>query len=114
VRKTFSLLGTPGLLEQLLTNLLMNAIQHAFDNGQRAGRIDIGATRDGANLHLSFSDDGVGMSAEHLARVFEPFYTTRRGQGGSGLGLYICYNIVTVKLGGSIQCSSTPECRLPL
>ncbi len=101
------LLGTPGLLEQLLTNLLINAIQHAFDNGQRPGRIDIGAARDGANLHLSFSDDGVGMSAEHLARVFEPFYTTRRGQGGSGLGLYISYNIVTVKLGGSIRCSST-------
>lgn len=102
------LLGTPGLLEQLLTNLLMNAIQHAFDNGQRVGRIEIGAERDGANLHLSFSDDGVGMSAEHLARVFEPFYTTRRGQGGSGLGLYICYNIVTIKLGGNIHCSSTP------
>jgi len=48
------------------------------------------------------------MSAEHLARVFEPFYTTRRGQGGSGLGLYICYNLVTTRLDGRIQCTSAP------
>ena len=103
-----NLQGAPGVLEQLLTNLLMNAIQHAFDNGRRAGQIDIRADRDGSDLHLLFADNGVGMSVEHLARVFEPFYTTRRGQGGSGLGLYICYNIVTATLGGSIQCASTP------
>ena len=103
-----NLQGAPGVLEQLLTNLLMNAIQHAFDNGRRAGQIDIRADRDGSDLHLLFADNGVGMSVEHLARVFEPFYTTRRGQGGSGLGLYICYNIVTATLGGSIHCASTP------
>jgi two-component system NtrC family sensor kinase len=114
-----SLQGAPGLLEQLLTNLLMNAIQHAFADGQRAGEIVIQAERDGSELQLLFTDNGVGMNAEHLARVFEPFYTTRRGQGGSGLGLYICYNIITVTLGGSIQCLSSPgngcrfEVRIP-
>ncbi len=100
--------GVPGELEQLLTNLIMNAVQHAFDGGQRAGSIRIGAQREGAMLHLSFADDGAGMSAEQLLRIFEPFYTTRRSKGGSGLGLYICYNLVTVKLGGTIQCFSSP------
>jgi signal transduction histidine kinase len=100
--------GVPGELEQLLTNLIMNAAQHAFDGGQRAGNIRICAQREGASLHLSFSDDGAGMSAEQLLRIFEPFYTTRRAAGGSGLGLYICYNLVTVRLDGTIQCFSSP------
>ena len=49
------------------------------------------------------------MSAEALAKIFEPFYTTRRGKGGSGLGLYIVFSLATVKLGGAITCSSEPE-----
>ena len=100
--------GIPGLLEQLLTNLTMNAVQHAFDNGQRAGRISITVRREGASLALGFADNGAGMSADQVARIFEPFYTTRRSEGGSGLGLYICYNIVTLKLGGTIACVSLP------
>jgi two-component system NtrC family sensor kinase len=103
-----SLDGVPGLIEQLLTNLLLNAIQHAFDGGSRAGTIRIAAAREDETVHLQFTDDGAGMTAEHLARIFEPFYTTSRGAGGSGLGLYICYNIVTAQLGGTIQCDSRP------
>ena len=96
--------GVPGLIEQLLTNLVMNAVQHAFCDGQRAGNITIRVRREGANVHLEFADDGVGMDADQIVRIFEPFYTTRRGKGGSGLGLYICYGIVTDRLGGSIEC----------
>ena len=101
--------GVPGLIEQLLTNLVMNAVQHAFCDGQRAGNIRIRVERDGANVHLEFADDGVGMDEAQIARIFEPFYTTRRGQGGSGLGLYICYTIVTARLGGSIECHGQPQ-----
>jgi signal transduction histidine kinase len=101
--------GVPGLIEQLLTNLMMNAVQHAFCDGQRSGSIHIRARREGANVHLEFVDDGVGMEAVQIARVFEPFYTTRRGQGGSGLGLYICYSIVTARLGGTIECHGQPQ-----
>ena len=101
--------GVPGLIEQLLTNLVMNAVQHAFCDGQRAGNILIRVQREGTNIHLEFVDDGVGMDAGQIARVFEPFYTTRRGQGGSGLGLYICYTIVTARLGGSIECHGQPQ-----
>jgi signal transduction histidine kinase len=101
--------GLPGLIEQLLTNLVMNAVQHAFCDGQRAGNILIRVQREGTNIHLEFVDDGVGMDAGQIARIFEPFYTTRRGQGGSGLGLYICYTIVTARLGGSIECHGQPQ-----
>lgn len=101
--------GVPGLIEQLLTNLVMNAVQHAFCDGQRAGNIHIRVQREGTNIHLEFADDGVGMDAGQIERIFEPFYTTRRGQGGSGLGLYICYTIVTARLGGSIECHGQPQ-----
>ena len=100
--------GVPGLVEQLLTNLLLNAIQHAFDSGTRSGTIQITVARDDDIVHLQFIDNGAGMTAEQLERIFEPFYTTCRGEGGSGLGLYICYNIVTAQLGGTIQCDSRP------
>jgi signal transduction histidine kinase len=102
------LTGMPGILQQLFTNLVMNAIQHAFDGGVQPGMIEIALTRLGNNVHLEFSDNGKGMGAAHLARIFEPFYTTRRGEGGSGLGLYICYNIVVTQLGGTIECLSQP------
>jgi two-component system NtrC family sensor kinase len=98
--------GVPGLLEQLLTNLVMNAVQHAFDGGQSAGTIGLTVTREVDTVCIQFADDGAGISAAQIGHIFEPFYTTRRGEGGSGLGLYICYNIVTVKLGGTIQCES--------
>lgn len=112
----FTLQGVPGLLDQLLTNLIMNTVQHAFENGKRAGNIHISARREGPLVHLSFADDGVGITTEQLARVFEPFYTTRRAQGGSGLGLYICYNIITNQLGGTIECQSSPNngCRFDI
>lgn len=108
--------GMPGLLQQLLTNLIMNAVQHAFDEGQRAGQIDIEVRQEASEVQLTFTDNGKGMPAEHLSRIFEPFYTTRRSDGGSGLGLYICYNIVATQLGGTITCQSQPEkgCRFDI
>jgi signal transduction histidine kinase len=108
--------GVPGLLEQVLTNLIMNAVQHAFDQGRRAGNIQIAASLKQQTVYLRFADDGAGMTPEQVTRIFEPFYTTQRAQGGSGLGLYICYNIVTAKLGGRIECSSAPEagCRITI
>ncbi|MCI5212142.1 MAG: sensor histidine kinase, partial [Candidatus Electrothrix sp. ATG2] len=55
-----------------------------------------------------YCDDGKGMNNEQLAKIFEPFFTTNRHHGGSGLGLYICYNLVTAGLNGTIQCDSSP------
>ncbi|MBT9501515.1 MAG: PAS domain S-box protein [Burkholderiaceae bacterium] len=95
----------PGPLEQILGNLLSNSFQHAF-TGRSKGRIRIAARRDGDFVELSYSDDGCGIAADVLKRVFEPFYTTQLGQGGSGLGLYIVYNLVTGMLGGTITVDS--------
>lgn len=102
--------GVPGLFSQLFTNLYLNSLQHAFDEGQRAGEIRVTVNRlPGKRIQILFSDNGKGMQPEVAEKIFEPFFTTRRGQGGSGLGLYICYNIVTTQLHGSISCHSMPE-----
>jgi len=97
----------PGAYSQILTNLMMNALMHAYDPGQ-AGRIRIGISQGEGGLRLVFSDDGKGIAPEHLDKIFEPFYTTKRGRGGTGLGLHILYNIVTQRLGGTVRCESLP------
>ncbi|MCV6638609.1 hybrid sensor histidine kinase/response regulator [Candidatus Albibeggiatoa sp. nov. NOAA] len=96
----------PGALEQILTNLLMNSLLHGFDEGKKAGTISISAQLIKDELLLEYQDDGQGMSVQHVEKVFEPFFTTYRASGGSGLGMYICYNIVTTQLQGHISCES--------
>lgn len=100
--------SNPGALSQTLTNLVMNALVHAFDEDD-CGTIRIVAKPvDGDKINLVFSDDGKGVPADHLRKIFDPFFTTRRGLGGSGLGLHIVYNVVTAKLRGTIAVTSTP------
>jgi signal transduction histidine kinase len=101
--------GRPGIYSQILTNLLVNSLVHGFGNGEQAGQIRIQLDQPAPDrLRIRFGDDGRGMSAATLGQLFEPFFTTSREQGGSGLGLYICYNLVQVELKGSIQCQSLP------
>lgn len=96
----------PGALSQVITNLLMNALTHAFDEGQ-AGIIDIAANcHENGFVALSIKDNGKGIPPENMGKIFQPFFTTRRGSGGSGLGLHIVYNIVRQRLGGSIDVAS--------
>ena len=98
----------PGGLEQALSNLLDNALLHAFE-GRADGRITIVADAlDEERVALRFRDNGVGMSARVLRQVFDPFFTTKMGRGGSGLGMNIVYNIVTGMLGGAIEIASEP------
>jgi PAS domain S-box-containing protein len=93
----------PGPLGQILVNLVNNAVFHAFV-GRDHGQIDISAeSLPESRIRLQVRDDGVGIAPEHLSRVFDPFFTTRLGQGGSGLGLNISYNIATGLLGGQIK-----------
>lgn len=97
----------PGALSQVVTNLLMNAVVHAFE-GRSDGQVTIHARRDGEQVELTIGDDGVGMPAADLKRYFDPFFTTRRGIGGTGLGAHIVFNQVTSVLGGSIKVDSEP------
>jgi PAS domain S-box-containing protein len=98
----------PGPYGQVLTNLFLNAVAHAFPDG-RPGVIEISARESGKdNVEIIFSDDGVGMSLDVRRRAFDPFFTTRRDQGGTGLGLHIVYSIVTNRLGGRLDLDSEP------
>jgi signal transduction histidine kinase len=93
----------PGPYGQVLTNLLLNSATHAFPDGAQ-GSVCIAAHGAGKdNVEVLFSDDGCGMSAEVRRQVFDPFFTTRRDQGSTGLGLHIVHNIVTNRLGGRIN-----------
>lgn len=96
----------PGPLGQVLTNLINNAIMHGFD-GRDHGTIKLQASLlENERIALTISDDGRGIPPAHLGHVFEPFFTTRMGQGGTGLGLNISHGIVTSILGGKISVSS--------
>ena len=94
----------PGALEQVLEQLVLNALLHGFEGG-RQGTVRISATVADGMLTVSCSDDGAGIAAADIERVFEPFFTTRMGQS-TGLGLHIAYNVVTNVLGGTIAATS--------
>lgn len=98
----------PGPLGQVLTHLLTNAMTHAYAQGRGSTIVFEGKDHDTAHVRLEVRDTGCGITPENQKRVFEPFFTTRLGQGGSGLGLYIVHNIVTGVLGGQIALQSAP------
>lgn len=97
----------PGPLGQIVSNLVNNAVLHGFD-GREGGRITITATplEDSDSVDITISDDGHGISDDNLPKVFDPFFTTRFGKGGSGLGLNIVYKLATTTLGGRIRVES--------
>ena len=97
--------GLPGSFAQIITNLIMNSLTHAY-HAEEAGNIIITVVQKEDRFILRYEDDGKGIDKEVLSRIFEPFFTTARGMGGSGLGLYIVYNIVTQQFGGTIDCYS--------
>jgi PAS domain S-box-containing protein len=98
----------PGSYGQVLTNLFLNSVTHAFPDGTR-GTIDIKARACGEHdIEVLFSDDGCGMSPDVRRQAFNPFFTTRRDLGCTGLGLHIVHNIVTNRLGGKLRLDSEP------
>jgi signal transduction histidine kinase/ligand-binding sensor domain-containing protein len=110
--------GHPGALAQVVSNLIQNALVHAFPGQEPAGTgadgqpgtLRLSARALGADqVELVVADDGRGIPPDVLPHVFEPFYTTRRGGGGTGLGLHISYHLVTQRLGGQIAIQSGPE-----
>ncbi|EDN70104.1 periplasmic sensor signal transduction histidine kinase [Beggiatoa sp. PS] len=98
----------PGALEQILTNLLMNSLIHGFDDGKNTGHINIKVQLEENNLYIEYSDTGKGIASENVEKIFEPFFTTYRAHGGSGLGMYICYNLIVTQLNGTMTCDSSP------
>lgn len=92
----------PGALYQIITNLAVNTLMHGFTD-QTGGTIQIEVFQSGKELCLIYQDDGIGIAPEHVELIFQPFFTTKRGQGGSGLGLSIVNNLIVQKLHGSIK-----------
>jgi signal transduction histidine kinase len=99
----------PGPFGQVLTNLAVNAMTHAFPGGRR-GTINVSIGASGReHIVLSFADDGCGMAPDVERRAFDPFFTTRRHDGASGLGLHIVHSIVVDRLGGQLRLESKAD-----
>jgi len=98
--------SNPGAFSQIITNFIMNSIIHGFKDIE-AGQIEIKAKKQDDNLILIYSDNGIGLNKEAKEKIFDPFYTTNRINGGSGLGMNIVFNLVTKKLNGTIKVNDT-------
>ena len=99
----------PGSYGQVLTNLFLNAVVHAFPDG-RTGTLTFSARTVGGNdVEITVADDGVGMDEATKAHAFDPFFTTRRNQGGTGLGLHIIHNLVTQSLADASRWNAAPD-----
>jgi len=91
----------PGALAQIMTNLIINSLIHGFEDKQE-GTILINATRDNHMIKLQYTDNGKGLTDEQKSRLFEPFYTSKKEQGGTGLGMHIVEELVENSLKGTI------------
>lgn len=96
----------PGPLNQILINLIMNSLIHAFENIE-AGQIKIQIRVEQNRCIVHYEDNGAGVPEHIKKRIFDPFVTTKRGEGGSGLGMHLVYNLVTQALNGKISLEST-------
>ncbi|MCP4115323.1 MAG: response regulator [Desulfobacteraceae bacterium] len=96
----------PGAYSQIVSNLVINSLVHGFE-GVEKGKMIFDISRKDETVVFVYRDTGVGMAQDQIAKVFDPFYTTKRGKGGTGLGMSIVFNLVTQTLEGGIQCSNT-------
>ena len=95
----------PEAISEVITNLVINSITHGYSN-RMTGKINIECKKNRGGITIIYQDDGSGISRDNIERVFDPLFTTDRKKGSKGLGLCIIYNIVTLQLKGSVQCSS--------
>lgn len=96
----------PGPISQILINLIMNSLIHAFEQIEQ-GTITISVSLANSRCYLHYKDNGAGVPENIKKRIFDPFVTTKRGEGGSGLGMHLVYNLVTQALNGKIQLESS-------
>ncbi|KGY07597.1 histidine kinase [Vibrio sinaloensis] len=95
----------PGVLTQVISNLILNSVNHAFEQ-QEAAQIDIHYYQQGDDIIFEYKDNGCGVDKSLHQKIFEPFYTSKRGTGGSGLGLNLVFNLVSQKLKGELSFDS--------
>jgi signal transduction histidine kinase len=92
-------------LSQILNNFISNSLTHAFLNINEP-TITIKIKQENDKISITYSDNGVGMTDKNLKKIFDPFHTTNRGAGNSGLGMHIVYNLIIDKLAGNIKITS--------
>lgn len=95
----------PGVLTQIISNLVLNSVNHAFSS-QTNPEIIISFQQDGEFVLFEYSDNGEGIDKSIHHKIFEPFFTSKRGKGGSGLGLNLVFNLLHQKLKGSLKFES--------
>ncbi|WP_334014886.1 sensor histidine kinase [Alteromonas sp. S167] len=109
VAPDITITACPGIVAQLLTNLISNAQRHAFsDTNNEVNKVSVKCVKQNDMIELNVTDNGKGIPDSLHKKVFEPFYTTARDKGGTGLGMNILYNLVTQKLNGTIDLASAP------
>lgn len=91
-----------GALSQVMTNLIINSLLHGFEHKPQ-GTIRIRTEEHNDDVIIHYHDDGCGLSAEAQQKIFDPFYTTKRGYGGTGLGMHVVYTIIRQRLQGEIE-----------
>ena len=101
----FEMCGAPGAMSEILSILINNSLTHGFEH-QTVGEININIEQQDQFIVLTYEDTGSGMNKEELEKIYEPFFTTKRGQGSIGLGLHVLYNCVTQSLRGCVDCQS--------
>jgi len=99
-----SLNSYPGSFYQIFNNLILNSLIHGTLNPNHKIVIQIKVRTRAQQLTIDYTDDGIGLSPSWAEKVFEPFATSKRSQGCSGLGMHICYNIINQLLDGTINC----------
>lgn len=97
----------PGAIAQIVTNMIVNSLVHGFED-TNDGKITLDVSADNNTIEMRYRDNGKGLSNDDLDKLFDAFFTTKRGEGGSGLGTHIMYNLVTQSLSGHIEAQSKP------
>ncbi len=103
--KELNIFSEPGSFAQVITNLLQNSLVHGFDECEK-GKIEIIVIEQDTHITLTYRDSGKGIDAATLPKIYDPFFTTNRCNGSSGLGLNLVFNIINQTLKGSIKCVS--------
>lgn len=104
--KDLNMTSYPGSFVQIYSNLIINSIIHGFEGWEGEKKIYITVKRHGDNVYIDYRDTGRGLDAEIAGRIFDPFVTSKRGLGGSGLGTHVVYNLVVQLLRGKIDCDA--------
>ena len=107
--KQLSIHSYPGSFNQIFSNLILNSIAHGFDHWDGERTIHIKVQLEDEHLVVEYKDTGRGVDEEIAKRIFDPFVTSKRGQGGSGLGTHIVFNLIVQLLKGEIAFETHPD-----